>query len=104
MSSRRSFHCMHATWQALQPMHLEMSISFATGVAVARTEGDAVVVALRSSTSSDCMDAMTSSYAFSRFTRNALYSGVWQFASATYGVSVFVRNPLFATPMNPQWI
>jgi len=29
----RSFHCMHATWQALQPMHLEMSISFATGVA-----------------------------------------------------------------------
>src|SRR5690606_26978511 len=24
-SSRRSFHCMHATWQALQPMHLDSS-------------------------------------------------------------------------------
>src|SRR6266404_646830 len=27
-----SFHSMQADWQALQPMHLETSISFATGV------------------------------------------------------------------------
>src|SRR5512137_486660 len=55
MSSRRSFHCMHATWQALQPMHLEMSISLATGSAAWRTCGAAVVVAERFWISSDCI-------------------------------------------------
>ena len=29
-SSRRSFHSMHAVWQALQPMHFDTSISLAT--------------------------------------------------------------------------
>jgi hypothetical protein len=46
---------MHATWQALQPMHLEMSISLATGSDATRTEGGVVVVADRFSTASDCM-------------------------------------------------
>src|SRR5512138_1624232 len=55
MSSRRSFHCMHATWQALQPMHLEMSISLATGSAAWRTWGAGVVVAERFWISSDCI-------------------------------------------------
>src|SRR5512137_963339 len=55
MSSRRSFHCMHATWQALQPMHLEMSISLATGSAAWRTWGAEVVVAERFWISSDCI-------------------------------------------------
>ena len=30
ISSRRSFHSMQATWQALQPMHLVVSMSLAT--------------------------------------------------------------------------
>src|ERR671912_258980 len=102
MSSRRSFHCIHATWHALQPMHLEMSISFATSCSAMRTCGEAVVVAERFCTSSDCIDGMVSSYAFSMLTKNALYSGVCELASATYGVRVFARKPLFATPMNPQ--
>jgi hypothetical protein len=38
---------MQATWQALQPMHLEMSISLATGSSATRTCGGAVVVAER---------------------------------------------------------
>jgi hypothetical protein len=46
---------MHATWHALQPMHLEMSISLATGSDAIRTEGGVVVVADRFSTASDCM-------------------------------------------------
>src|SRR5215467_10758029 len=51
--SLRSFHSLHATWQALQPMHLETSMSLATSV-VLRTEGDAVVVAERRVMSRDC--------------------------------------------------
>src|SRR5574340_1177300 len=53
ISSRRSFHSMHATWQALQPMHLEMSMSLATSV-VWRWPGDGVVVAERRVMSRDC--------------------------------------------------
>ena len=34
---------MHATWQALQPMHFDSSISFAT-FGLSRTLGDGVVV------------------------------------------------------------
>src|SRR6184192_2950091 len=46
ISSRRSFHSMHATWQALQPMHLVVSMSFATGPTAGwRTPGSGVVVA-----------------------------------------------------------
>src|SRR6478752_4201636 len=70
--SRRSFHSMQATWQALQPMHLETSISLATSVvASARALGEGVVVAERRMMSSDC-SAMTDSYAFSTLTRNDL--------------------------------
>src|ERR1700761_8754868 len=32
MCSCRSFHSLQATWHALQPMHFDTSISFATGV------------------------------------------------------------------------
>ena len=38
---------MHATWQALQPMHLDSSISFATCWPASRTCGEGVVVAER---------------------------------------------------------
>src|SRR5262245_59877418 len=41
-TSRRSFQFMHATWQALQPMHFDSSISFATFVC-SRTLGGVVV-------------------------------------------------------------
>src|SRR5512145_2133386 len=51
-SSRTSFHSMQATWQALQPMHFEMSMSFATS-SVSRTPGGDVVEAERRVTSSD---------------------------------------------------
>jgi hypothetical protein len=43
---------MHAAWQALQPMHFETSMSFATGT-VCRTFGADVVEAERLFTSSD---------------------------------------------------
>src|SRR5262245_46867667 len=56
-SSRRSFQFMHATWQALQPMHLDSSMSLAT-CGTWRTEGVAVVVAERATTSWDCRLAM----------------------------------------------
>ena len=53
-SSRRSFHSMQAVWQALQPMHLETSISLATSPPCAsRTLGDGVVVAERRLISND---------------------------------------------------
>src|SRR5262245_13379223 len=52
-SSRRSFQFMQATWQALQPMHLDSSISLATCGAAVRTCGVGVVVAERSTTSRD---------------------------------------------------
>ncbi|MNU08625.1 hypothetical protein D3C72_2547590 [compost metagenome] len=45
-SSRNSFHSEQATWQALQPMHLVVSISLATS-SMPRTEGAGVVVAER---------------------------------------------------------
>src|SRR5262245_59824965 len=48
-SSRRSFQFMHATWQALQPMHLDSSISLAT-CGDERTCADGVVVAERATT------------------------------------------------------
>jgi hypothetical protein len=43
---------MQATWQALQPMHLETSMSFATFI-VSRTPGADEVEAERFVTSSD---------------------------------------------------
>src|SRR5215831_2081412 len=51
-TSRTSFHSPHATWQALQPMHFEMSISFDTSTA-SRTLGGCTVVAERCLMSSD---------------------------------------------------
>src|SRR5512135_3186984 len=61
ISSRRSFHSMHATWQALQPMHLEMSMSLATSM-VWRAEGVGEVVAERALISSDCRAMAVSSH------------------------------------------
>src|SRR5262245_8165175 len=48
-SSRRSFQFMHATWQALQPMHLDSSISLAI-CGDERTWDEGVVVAERATT------------------------------------------------------
>src|SRR4051812_41313437 len=54
-SSRRSFHSMQAVWQALQPMHLETSISLATvPVTGVRASGICTVVADMRLISSDC--------------------------------------------------
>src|ERR1700722_12513730 len=48
---------MQATWQALQPMHLVVSMSFATWpVCAPRTSGSGRVVAERRTMSSDCKD------------------------------------------------
>src|SRR5581483_7656379 len=54
---------MHALWQALQPMHFEMSISLAT-LAVSRTPGGGVVVADRCLMSRDCRAIRVSSNLF----------------------------------------
>src|SRR5690554_7887533 len=57
IGSRRSFHSMHATWQALQPMHLVVSISLATPPPEAgssRAVGGCTVVAETRRMSSDC--------------------------------------------------
>src|ERR1700737_3045588 len=90
-SSRRSFHSMHAVWHALQPMHFDTSISFATlPVTGSRTEGGWTVVADWRLISNDC-SAISPPYAFSTFTRNDLNSGVCEFPSPTDGVSVFAR-------------
>ena len=70
-------------------MQADTSISLAISV-VARTMGDSVVVAERRAMSSDYSAMRASLYAFSMFTRNALYSGVWQLASPTTGVRVLV--------------
>src|SRR5512139_4219802 len=52
---------MHATWQALQPMHLEMSMSLATCTGL-RAPGGCVVVAERALMSSDCSAMAVSSH------------------------------------------
>jgi hypothetical protein len=46
---------MQATWQALQPMHLDSSMSLATCGTAERTCGEGVVVAERATTFCDCM-------------------------------------------------
>src|SRR5256886_10735464 len=106
ISSRRSFHSMHATWQALQPMHLVVSMSLATvPVYASRTPGGAVVVAERRTMSRDCR-AMSArlhpSHSFSTLTRNDLNSGVCELPSPTTGVSVLARKPGLARPVKPQ--
>src|SRR6266853_1485341 len=106
ISSRRSFHSMHATWHALQPMHLVVSMSLATvPVYASRTPGGAVVVAERRTMSSDC-SAMSERlhliHSFSTLTRKDLNSGVCELPSPTTGVSVLARNPGLARPVKPQ--
>src|SRR3981081_4535571 len=96
MSSRRSFHSMHATWHALQPMHLVVSMSLATVPAYdSRTPGGAVVVAERRTMSSDC-SAMSESlhllHSFSTLTRNDLNSGVCALASPTTGANLLATK------------
>ena len=63
-------------------------MSFATS-SVLRALGGSVVAAERALTSSELPLAMA--HAFLTSTRNALYSGVWMFASPTAGVSVLTR-------------
>src|SRR6266404_1430747 len=99
---------MHATWHALQPMHLVVSMSLATVPAYdSRTPGGAVVVAERRTMSSDC-SAMSERlhllHSFSTLTRNDLNSGVCELASPTTGVSVLARKPGLGGPVRPQGI
>src|SRR5262245_32330344 len=68
-ASRRSFQFMHATWQALHPMHFDSSISFAI-CGCSRTLGDGVVEPERAVTSRDWRDAMAPPQAFSMLTMN----------------------------------
>src|SRR4051812_28011587 len=60
MSWRMSFHSRHATWQALQPMHFEVSMSFATSVW--RVAGGVIVEAerrMRSFSPNICLISVT---------------------------------------------
>ncbi len=83
---------MHAVWHALQPMHLDTSISLATvPVTGSRAVGGGVVVADTRLMSSDCNAISGSPYAFSTFTRNDLNSGVCELPSPTDGVRVLAR-------------
>src|SRR4029077_5322233 len=106
ISSRRSFHSMHATWQALQPMHLVVSMSLATvPVYAPRTSGEGVVVSERRMMSRDCRAISVSlrlTHSFSTLTRKDLNSGVCELASPTDGVSVLVMYPGLASPVKPQ--
>src|SRR5690606_9564401 len=94
ISSRTSFHSMQATWHALQPMHLVVSMSLATPppTSASRSLGMGVVVAERLLISNDC-NAMAYSYAFSTLTRKDLNSGVCVLPSPTGGVRVLARKP-----------
>ncbi len=56
---------MQATWQALQPMQVETSISLATSGCVRARSAAGVVVAERSAMSRDWSDDMARPYAFS---------------------------------------
>ena len=105
-----SFHSRQADWQALQPMHFDTSISFATGVSLTRRRRHSTVaerrihdraraeVCRRILASERCAmpsvrdnarrDPPTSGHPApdaigSIFTRNALNSGVWVLASPT---------------------
>src|SRR5690606_9670414 len=104
-SSRMSFHSEQATWQALQPMQVDTSISLATSAFLSRTWGAGVstLVAERLMMSWDCMDMGALRYTFSTLTRKALYSGVWVLASPIRGLRVLARKPLRVVPAKPQW-
>ena len=82
---------MQATWQALQPMHLDIVDELGHFARVCRTWGVAVVVAERCTDVERLHAAMASSSPFSMLTRNALNSGVCELASPTKGVSVLAR-------------
>src|SRR6266403_432493 len=97
---------MHATWHALQPMHLVVSMSLATvPVYASRTPGGAVVVAERRTMSRDCSamsDHLQPAHSFSTLTRNDLNSGVCEMPSPNNGVSVLARKPGLARQVKHQ--
>src|SRR6266567_2507144 len=62
---------MHAAWQALQPMHFETSISFATCCSW-RTCGDGAVEAELRTMSRDCKSAIARSPSHHRRSRSFL--------------------------------
>src|SRR5574343_1731465 len=62
-SSRMSFHSEHATWQALQPIQVEVSISLAISM-VLRACGLAVGLAERRLMSRDCNAMVRGSLGF----------------------------------------
>src|SRR6476469_9752139 len=118
--SRMSFHSRHADWQALQPLHLEASISLATSVY--RCAGGVTVEAERRirSVSPNFGAALwvdglrtggnmieppyaTGPEIGSISTRNALNSGVWPLASPTGGVNELIGDAFLALPMKPKF-
>src|SRR5262245_28633356 len=98
---------MHADWQALQPMHFDVSIIFATSTS-RPGGGVSVTVAERRMTSNglnvaiSCPPYATGPELGSMLTRNALNSGVSMLASPTKGVSELVPAPFLASPVKPQ--
>ena len=99
-----SFHSMQADWQALQPMHFETSISFATSASrvgrdVGRRHGGRAADDVETAEMWSWLvlpHATGPLRCGSISTRNALNSGVSLLASPTYGVSEFGPKPLRA--------
>ena len=119
MSSTISFHSRQAAWQALQPMHLETSMSFATSVC--RSAGGSIREAERRIRSASPNFGgigsvvgfgiggnmsrppyATGSAIGAMSTRNALNSGVSALASATGGVSELIGEAFLVRPMKPK--
>src|SRR5512135_3153615 len=69
--TERSFHCLQATWQPRQPIHLVRSISTPFGLSF----------------------AMSTSYIFSTLTIKAFVSGIIVFASPMVGVRRLELSP-----------
>ena len=104
ISSRRSFHSMQATWQALQPMHLVVSMSLATcPAAQARAHsGTGSVVAERRTMSRDCKRHVSLLSLLDLDKERLEFRRLRVARRRPTGVSVLARNPGFATPVKPQ--
>ena len=90
----RSFHSWHAASHALQPIQVDVSMYFETvgsvriPVVVPHIDAEECLI------SSVCEAIAASSYALSRVTRNALYSGVQVFGSPDDDVRKFASGPV----------
>src|SRR5213592_3032551 len=99
-----SFHSTQAASQALQPMQVVVSMYFET-VGVDRIQERLPQTEAEERRISRFCVLMSASYAFSTFTRKALYSGVQVLGSWAEGVSMLASGPVWLrSPANPQWI